>query len=89
MPGPLVAIRPRPARPAGYARQQADSPDRSSSTYRLADYLDQHGRRDRAALPPAAFWAAGGHACPADQAALAATAQSSDSYQRVGDHVIT
>jgi hypothetical protein len=40
--------------------------------YRLADYLDQHGRAHRASqIPPAGFWsAAAAHATPADQAAL-------------------
>ena len=47
VPGPLTRIRPRPA---GKAVEQS---------YRLADYLDQHGRRARRALiPPAEFWAA-------------------------------
>ncbi|MFG1620167.1 hypothetical protein ACGFI3_46100 [Nonomuraea wenchangensis] len=40
--------------------------------YRLADYLDQHGRRTRAdQIPPRGFWAAAAaHAHPADLAVL-------------------
>jgi len=42
------------------------------SLYRLADYLDQHGRAHRASqIPPAEFWsAAAAHATPGDQTAL-------------------
>jgi hypothetical protein len=48
--GPLTRIRPRPSR--------ADATV-SGSAYRLADYLDQHGRRSRRSLvPPADFWTA-------------------------------
>jgi len=43
--GPLTRIRPRPP---GKAAEPG---------YRLADYLDQHGRRaHRGLLPPAGFW---------------------------------
>ena len=45
--GPLARIRPRPARTANPAR---------GPTYRLADYLAQHGRRGRRDMPPADFW---------------------------------
>ena len=40
--------------------------------YRLADYLDQHGRAHRAGqIPPAEFWSAvAAHAAPGDQAAF-------------------
>ncbi|MFD8159697.1 trypsin-like peptidase domain-containing protein [Streptomyces malaysiensis] len=46
--GPLVRIRPRPG-----------SPKERTTTYRLADYLEQHGRAERWQLsPPAGFWTA-------------------------------
>jgi hypothetical protein len=63
--GPLVRIRPRPG---------AD-PDRGPA-YRLADYLDQHGRRARrACIPPASFWdAAAGLVAPASLPTLAEAA---------------
>ena len=43
-----------------------------SALYRLADYLDQHGRQYRKGqIPSSEFWAAAAaHALPADQAAL-------------------
>ncbi|MFF0249969.1 tetratricopeptide repeat protein [Streptosporangium sandarakinum] len=66
LPGPLIEHQPRPGEPSS-----------AQPLYRLADYLDQHGRRERALLcPPTAFWeAATRHACtPADLAALAAGA---------------
>ena len=72
--GPLTRIRPRPARPA--ARHRGDQPASTAVAagplYRLADYLDQHGRAHRASqIPPAEFWAAAaGHAHAGDQAAL-------------------
>jgi transcriptional regulator with XRE-family HTH domain len=64
--GPLARIRPRPG---------AD-PDRGLA-YRLADYLDQHGRRARRArIPPASFWdAADRLAAPASLPVLAAAAE--------------
>ena len=75
--GPLTRIRPRPATRPG----SVDSNEQSASghasmpglpLYRLADYLDQHGRQYRKEkFPPAGFWvAAAEHAFPADQAAL-------------------
>jgi hypothetical protein len=65
--GPLARIRPRPAPSAGPARGPA---------YRLADYLEQHGRRARRSVfPPADFWrAAVRFATPADLPALAGAA---------------
>jgi hypothetical protein len=81
VPGPLTCIRPRPrrsrpARPA--SRDSGEQPlaeptgSTSGPTYRLADYLDQHGRQHRKSqIPPAEFWAAAAdHVAPADQAAL-------------------
>ncbi|MEU8089145.1 hypothetical protein AB0B57_36705, partial [Micromonospora sp. NPDC049101] len=49
VPGPVTRIRPRPG----------DSPTGHGPTYRLADYLDQTGRTERAGeTPPASFWTA-------------------------------
>ena len=71
--GPLTRIRPRPARRA--ARRRGDQPasmPAAGRLYRLADYLDQHGRAHRASqISPAAFWsAAAAYILPGDQAAL-------------------
>ena len=72
--GPLTRIRPRPAGRAARNRgdQPASMPAAAGPLYRLADYLDQHGRAHRASqIPPAEFWsAAAAHAAPGDQAAL-------------------
>jgi hypothetical protein len=74
--GPVTRIRARPtARPAGgpggaTPRQATDS---GGPRYRLADYLQQTGGRDRAdQLPPGTFWDAMlTHADPVDLLALA------------------
>ena len=52
--------------------------DRSSPAYLLADYLDQHGRRDRRCdIPPEEFWlAAVRFADPGDLSALARAAEN-------------
>ncbi|MGI5214877.1 tetratricopeptide repeat protein [Plantactinospora sp. CA-290183] len=48
VPGPVTRIRPRPGDPPSLDAQP---------TYRLADYLEQTGRTERAGVfPPAAFW---------------------------------
>jgi hypothetical protein len=66
--GPLTRIRPRPGPPARQPQDRAGKPERlagigGGSAYRLADWLDQHGRARRAALiPPAPFWAAAAQA---------------------------
>lgn len=51
--------------------------------YRLADYLDQHGRRHRAdQIPPIDFWtAAAAHAHPADLTALGSSAWDRGLYR--------
>ena len=57
--GPLTRIRPRPAGPAARCRgnQPASLAAAAGPLYRLADYLDQHGRAHRAVqIPPAEFW---------------------------------
>ena len=72
--GPLTRIRPRPASRA--ARNRGDKPGSMAAVagplYRLADYLDQHGRAHRASeILPAEFWSAAvAYAAPGDQAAL-------------------
>ena len=83
--GPLTRIRPRPASRA--ARTRGDQPARTAAAarplYRLADYLDQHGRAHRASLfPPAQFWsAAAAHAAPGDQAVLGDAAHARGLYR--------
>ena len=83
--GPLTRIRPRPARHA--ARNRGDQPGSMAAAagplYRLADYLDQHGRAHRASqIPPAEFWsAAAAHAAPGDQAALGDAAHARGLYR--------
>jgi hypothetical protein len=83
--GPLTRIRPRPA-----SRAARDRGDQSGALvaaagplYRLADYLDQHGRAHRASqIPPAEFWsAAAAHATPGDQAQLGAAAYDRGLYR--------
>ena len=83
--GPLTRIRPRRARHA--ARDRGDQPASTVTAagplYRLADYLDQHGRTHRAdQIPPAEFWsAAAAHAAPGDQAALGDAAHDRGLYR--------
>ena len=83
--GPLTRIRPRPASRA--ARHRGDQPGSLAAAagplYRLADYLDQHGRAHRASqIPPAEFWsAAAAHAAPGDQAALGDAAHDRGLYR--------
>ncbi len=57
--GPLTRIRPRPASRAARDRgdQPASMPAAAGPLYRLADYLDQHGRRTRQdQLEPPSLW---------------------------------
>jgi hypothetical protein len=83
--GPLTRIRPRPANRA--ARHRGDQPASITAAagplYRLADYLDQHGRVHRATrIPPPEFWsAAAAHAAPGDQAALGDAAHDRGLYR--------
>jgi hypothetical protein len=92
--GPLTLIppsRPDVTRPAGpgspYANDQPP-PGQAGRTgggplYRLADYLDQHGRAYRKdQTPPARFWAAAAaHASPGDQATLGYAADECGLYR--------
>ncbi|MHC3455927.1 hypothetical protein [Streptomyces prasinus] len=55
---PLSRITPRPQRrPPGPSPNSAPSPRPTGPVFRLADYLEQHGRTTRRHLcPPASFW---------------------------------
>jgi Trypsin-like peptidase domain len=86
--GPLSRIRLRPARsgatgsgPRVDGAQSAGAPD--GPLYRLADYLDQHGRIHRyGEIPPPDFWAAAAdHASPGDQATLGDAADARGLYR--------
>ncbi len=91
--GPLTRI--PPSRPAMTHPARTGSPDadgqppagQAGSTggplYRLADYLDQHGRQHRKGqIPAAGFWAAAAdHVFPADQAALGDAADARGLYR--------
>ena len=90
--GPLTRIRPRPARSraAGPGPWDSDEPRPGGQAsiagvplYRLADYLDQHGRHHRKSqVPPASFWAAAaGYAFPGDQATLGQAAHARGLYR--------
>jgi hypothetical protein len=89
--GPLTRTRPRPARsqatgPGSVEDQEqlADSQDsiRGVPLYRLADYLDQHGRHHRKNIPPEGFWAAAAsHTFPSDQAVLGHAAHNRGLYR--------
>ena len=78
--GPLTRIRPRPA---SRGDQPANTAAAAGPLYRLADYLDQHGRAHCASqIPQAEFWsAAAGHAAPGDQAALGDAAHDRGLYR--------
>jgi uncharacterized protein YidB (DUF937 family) len=82
--GPLTRIRPRPASPdTGHHAGQPHAGTSGGPGYRLADYLDQHGRAQRASqIPPAEFWAAAAaHTAPADQAGLGDAAHARGLYR--------
>jgi uncharacterized protein YidB (DUF937 family) len=89
--GPLTRSRPRPDRsrtgrgsPDGTGQRTGGHADTEAGPlYRLADYLDQYGRRHRnEQFPPAGFWAAAAdHADPGDQAALGAAAHDRGLYR--------
>jgi hypothetical protein len=86
--GPVTAIRPRPTlgrasratsgAVPGHAPVVQDEP-----AYRLADYLAQYGRAQRArVIPPTGFWAAAAlHSTPDDQAVLGRAAWNRGLYR--------
>ncbi|TYK53409.1 tetratricopeptide repeat protein [Actinomadura decatromicini] len=72
LPGPLVQHRSRPGEPAAVP------------LYRLADYLEQHARTERARrCPPASFWTAAAHHVhtPDDLVVLADQAERRGRYR--------
>ncbi|MFH9829082.1 tetratricopeptide repeat protein [Streptomyces bobili] len=73
--GAVSRIRPRPGPGPGPGPGQTEP---AQPHYRLADYLEQHGRNSRGTVPaPAALWDAFiHHATHTDRAALAQEAQS-------------
>jgi len=90
--GPLTPVRPRPARSRTIGPGSEDGDEQlaggpigvsAGPLYRLADYLDQHGRRHREGLfPPAGFWAAAAdHVSPSDQAVLGDAADARGLYR--------
>jgi hypothetical protein len=85
--GTLARIRQRPgsSHMSPRSKDSADQPAESASkpAYRLADYLDQHGRIRRTTfIPPTQFWAAAAaHALPGHQAALGAAAADRGLYR--------
>ncbi len=90
--GPLIRIRPRPARSRATGSGSPDSDEQRAGEpasiqggplYRLADYLDQHGRQHRKGqIPPEGFWAAAAdHALPNDQATLGDAAHARGLYR--------
>ncbi|MFF7717739.1 hypothetical protein [Streptomyces sp. NPDC007988] len=91
IPGILNLVRPRRApnqraprpRSASSSDAGAGSPDGQHRLYRLADYLDEYGRRHYTArMPPIAFWnAVAAHAHPADLTVLGDAATKRGLYR--------
>ena len=90
--GPLTRIRPHAAssRVPGPGSQNGDKQPAGGQAsiagvpqYRLADYLEQHGRHERKSqIPLADFWAAAANqAVPGDQAALGDAAHARGLYR--------
>jgi hypothetical protein len=81
--GPLTRIGPRPAAVLERGDQSGALVAAAGPLYRLADYLDQHGRAHRASqIPPVEFWsAAAAHAAPGDQATLGGAAHARGLYR--------
>ncbi|WP_327582289.1 hypothetical protein OHA25_41040 [Nonomuraea sp. NBC_00507] len=79
IPGILTPVKPGAPRNQRHLRTDPQSRRQTASgpLYRLADYLDQHGRSHRAdQIPPIDFWKAAAHAHPADLTTLADAAQA-------------
>jgi hypothetical protein len=86
--GPLTRMRPRPVRSrlaeiGSRDRYEGVASQLGGPLYRLADYLDQHGRAHRnSQIPPAEFWtAAADYASPTDQATLGDAAHDRGLYR--------
>jgi hypothetical protein len=83
--GPLTRIRPRPTRRAarGHEDQPASMTAAAGPLYRLADYLDQHGRRTHQdQLGPPSLWdALTAHAAAGDLTRLGQAAQDRGLYR--------
>jgi hypothetical protein len=79
--GPLMPLKPHSAHPGDAFPGQAGQP--GQPVYRLADYLDQAGRRAfYEAVPPPSFWAAAAdHAHPDDLATLGKAAYDRGCYR--------
>ncbi|MGW6418389.1 hypothetical protein [Streptomyces sp. NPDC055055] len=75
--------RPRRRLPDPFAPQAPPASTAAGPVYRLADYLDQHGRTElRRTCPPASFWETAAHtATPDEQAALAREARDRGRYR--------
>ncbi|MCM1967938.1 transcriptional regulator [Streptomyces sp. G1] len=77
---PLRRIRHR--RAAGTGRRSGDDDDMAPIAYRLADYLEEHGRTERQMLcPPASFWEAA-HGQLTEPRDVARLADAADHRQR-------
>ncbi|WP_157594327.1 hypothetical protein [Streptosporangium amethystogenes] len=83
IPGILTPIKTGAPRNRRGSASETQARATSGPLYRLADYLDQHGRRHRAEeIPPIDFWTAvAAHAHPSDLTALANTARARGLYQ--------
>ncbi|MFD9949408.1 hypothetical protein ACFWX0_51925, partial [Nonomuraea sp. NPDC059022] len=86
IPGILTPVKtgaPRNQRSRRTSPAAARTPAAAGPLYRLADYLDQHGRRHRAdKIPPIDFWTAAAlHARPADLAVLGDAARARGLYR--------
>lgn len=73
--GAAGPVGPTRSRPSSRGRSDSSQPNLAPS-YRLADYLDEHGRKRRVvSFPPDGFWEAAAVAPPDDQVALAWSAE--------------
>lgn len=73
--GPLTRVRARARYRRGQKPDEVNPPE-TGEYYRLAEYLDQHGRRERHDIvPPPAFWDAALDTTAADLVALAYSAR--------------
>ncbi|MEU9397651.1 hypothetical protein AB0D86_47750, partial [Streptomyces sp. NPDC048324] len=80
---PGILTRVTASSPRNQRTRRTPVPSPPGPLYRLADYLDQHGRQHRAeTIPPVDFWtAAAAHAHPADLTALGNAAWARGLYR--------